>query len=317
MALKHIKHPELFQGSKKKNNYFEGWYFKFVSKKEESSIAFIPGVSINKKDPHSFIQVFISKKDSLKTHYFKFPLSDFTYNKDEFKIDINDNHFEKDYVRIHLTDEQTTISATFDLNSHTPIKTNFYQPNIMGPFAYLNFMECYHGIVSMRSVFSGHLTINQETTTYKDEVSYIEKDWGKSFPSKYIWLQSNHFKNEKTSFMFSYAVIPFKLFFFKGLIVNLIYDNKEYRFSTYNRSKIKIVSLGEMTSTFKLKKGKYTLEVTANKEKDAVLVSPSNGQMINTIKEGLSGTISLKLYHKNTLLYEDLGKHAGIELMWI
>ena len=316
MALKHIKNPELFQGSKKKNNYFEGWYFKFVSKKEESSIAFIPGVSINKKDPHSFIQVFISTKDSLKTHYFKFPLSDFTYNKDEFKIDINDNHFEKDYVRIHLTDEQTTIAATFDLNSHTSIKTNLYQPNIMGPFAYLGFMECYHGIVSMRSVFSGELKVNDHLTTFTNDVAYIEKDWGKSFPRKYIWLQSNHFKNEHTSFMFSYAIIPFKLFFFKGLIVNLIYNNKEYRFSTYNRSKITLESLDSMTSSFKLKKGSYTLEVTAKKEKDAMLVSPSNGQMINTIKEGLSGTISLKLYHKNTLLYEDLGKHAGIELMW-
>ena len=49
--FKKILHPELFQGNHKKNNYFEGWYYKLVSFDQKTSIAFIPGISINKKDP--------------------------------------------------------------------------------------------------------------------------------------------------------------------------------------------------------------------------------------------------------------------------
>lgn len=37
--------------------------------------------------------------------------------------------------------------------------------------------------------------------------------------------------------------------------------------------------------------------------------------MIENIKEGLSGTIHLKLYKKQVLIYEDTGLNAGIELM--
>jgi hypothetical protein len=145
--------------------------------------------------------------------------------------------------------------------------------------------------------------------------AYIEKDWGKSFPKAYIWLQSNHFKNKKTSFMFSYATIPFMGLSFKGLIVNLIYDQKEYRFATYNYSRIIKKEIKENEIKFLLKKGRYQLEVYAKKEHDVELKSPSLGLMNQTIKEGLSGIIKLKLYDKNTLVFEDEGQNAGIEIM--
>jgi hypothetical protein len=37
--------------------------------------------------------------------------------------------------------------------------------------------------------------------------------------------------------------------------------------------------------------------------------------MSQTIKEGLSGTIDIKLYKKGLLIYEDTGYQAGIEIM--
>ena len=56
MFLKIYK-PEIFQGNLKKNNYFEGWYFKHVSSDLEQVWSFIPGVSLTSHDPHAFIQV--------------------------------------------------------------------------------------------------------------------------------------------------------------------------------------------------------------------------------------------------------------------
>ena len=144
---------------------------------------------------------------------------------------------------------------------------------------------------------------------------YIEKDWGKSFPRAYVWLQTNHFKNPSTSFMFSYADIPFARRYFKGLIVNLVIDQKEYRFATYNGAKVMLEDIHKNLVHYQIKKGRYKLDINAHSLVETSLASPKNGEMINQIKEGLSGEINLILYEHGQIIYEDKGVHAGIEIM--
>ena len=99
-------------------------------------------------------------------------------------------------------------------------------PNIMGPFTYIPNMECNHGVVSMSHTINGSIQLNDETWEFKNDKGYIEKDWGTSFPKRYIWIQGNHFKNTNTSFMLSLAHIPFIGFSFEGLIAQLNTDTK-------------------------------------------------------------------------------------------
>lgn len=54
--LNKIKHPVLFQGNLDKKKYFEGWYYKQVTADQKTSLSFIPAVSLNPEDPHSFVQ---------------------------------------------------------------------------------------------------------------------------------------------------------------------------------------------------------------------------------------------------------------------
>jgi len=319
MILKKIIHPEYFQGNKKKNNYFEGWYYKLVSEDQKHTIAFIPGISLNEKDPHAFIQVFISSKEvqetKLKSYYFKFPQTDFHYSHDAFYVSIRTNYFSLNKLSVDLSNDQVKLFGTLQIEDITPIKKNIWSPNIMGFFGYLGFMECYHGVVSMSHHLDGILLFNQKSISFHHAKGYIEKDWGRSFPRAYVWLQSNHFKDLDTSFMFSYADIPFLGFYFKGLIANLRVHNKEYRFATYNHSKIKKEEIGDHKVHYIVKKGRYILEVDAESTTSIGLASPKNGMMINQIKEGLSGWIRVKLYQNHTLIYEDTGYHAGIEIM--
>lgn len=319
MYFKKLKHPEYFQGNKKKTNYFEGWYYKCVSPDGLYTLAFIPGISKNIKDPHAFVQLFVSKNDGIETKlssfYFRYEVRDFAFGYDHFYVQIGKNHFSKDKVEIHLKNKDIDVSGTINISNTTPIDRSLFTPNIMGFFGYFNFMECYHGIVSMTHHLSGMLTINKNAVSFEGGKGYIEKDWGKSFPRAYVWLQSNHFQDDKTSFMFSYADIPFLGFYFKGLIANLYYQGKEYRFATYNRAKVMNESVLQRKVNYTLKKGHYTLDIEAHSTNEIALASPRNGQMIEQIKEGLSGTITLKLYKKNQLIYEDTGLHAGIEIM--
>lgn len=79
----------------------------------------------------------------------------------------------------------------------------------MGPFSYVPFMECNHVILSMKNNANGHININDNMLNFDNGIGYIEKDWGCSFPKKYIWCQGNNFQNPTTSFMLSIADIPF------------------------------------------------------------------------------------------------------------
>jgi hypothetical protein len=318
MALKHLHEPILFQGYKKKNKYFEGWYYKLVSKDEKYKVAFIPGISLAKEKSHSFIQVFISKKEpemSLKTDYFRFEKQAFKFEDTPFKVSIADNTFEAEGLSINLNSSYLKVKGQIQIGGLSPIDKGIWSPNIMGPFGYLNFMECYHGVVSMTSPLQGELEIDGQMISFDGGKGYIEKDWGKSFPRAYVWLQTNHFKDRKTSLMFSYADIPFLGFYFKGLICNLLYNNREYRFATYNFSKVIAEEITPKKATYVLKKGKYTLHIEAIQQDQIDLASPINGAMVHTIKEGLSGEVRIKLYDKKTLLYEDIGIEAGIEIM--
>jgi len=95
----------------------------------------------------------------------------------------------------------------------------------------------------------------------------------------------------------------------------LLIQEKEYRFATYNFTKILSKEIKKDEISFLLKHGKYKLEIYAKKENDVELKSPSFGLMNQTIKEGLSGIIRIKFYEKDVLIYEDQGQNAGIEIM--
>ena len=318
MGLKHILNPILYQGYKKKNCYFEGWYYKMVSADEQYKVAFIPGISLASNKSHSFIQVFISQKlpsMTLKTDYFRFDTNDFVTQNDPFNVRISTHEFTDNSLNVNLSSPHLSVKGQIQIESLVPIDKGLWKPNIMGPFGYLSFMECYHGIVSMSSPLKGSLVIDDKIVSFEGGKGYIEKDWGKSFPRAYVWLQTNHFSDKNTSFMFSYADIPFLGFYFKGLICNLYYNQREYRFATYNFSKVKTEEISPKRAFYVLKKGNLRLEIEAVQQDQIDLASPINGAMDHTIKEGLSGEVRIKLYQKNKLIYEDIGYEAGIEIM--
>ena len=305
-----LKQPFLLQGQSKQANYFEGWYFKQVNLALNRTISFIFGISTHHSDPHAFIQVIHSHP--LKTYYIRYPLDSFFAKDDGYQL--GDSYFSQKELKINIQTETLSCKAQLSYATLTPLKSTLYQPNIMGPFAYLGKMECNHGVVSMHHVVNGTLTLNGEAWLFNQDVGYIEKDWGKSFPKRYIWLQGNHFKNEHTHLMVSVADIPFGLFHFEGLIAQLNHPQYAKRMATYtlaHKSKL-IKTTDGFTLTLKQGSTRLILDVQVNEK--AELVSPHEGKMKNTIKEGLGGQITIKLYEKESLLYEDTSLNCGIEI---
>ena len=316
-----LMNPMLFQGNLKKKPYFEGWYYKQVSTDQKSAISFIPGISLNEKDPHSFIQYIFTHENSegalqMESGYIRFKVEDFKWSDKPFAVQIGNNLFTKNFVSVHLQDETHKIEGMLHLGEFTPIERNAWMPNIMGPFAYIPHMECYHGVNSMSHELNGTLEINDETIEFTRGKGYIEKDWGTNFPRDYVWLQSNHFTNPETSIFFSNAHIPFYGKEFQGYICNLLLEGKQYRFATYTNTPMEMEILDGNRVVALMENDKVRLTLDAQPTDQQELIAPVPEGMEKIIKEGISGKLKLTFLDKKTgYQYEDIGQMAGIEIV--
>jgi len=320
-----IFNPVLFQGKLNKKNYFEGWYFKMACREKASILSLIPGISLSENDRHSFVQyIFTNTSESeniIKTGYVRYNIEDFIFNDNPFSVKIGGNIFTLDGISVDLEDSDTFIKGNVILSNITPIQKSIIMPNIMGYFAYIPNMECYHGVVSMNHFLSGSISLDlkgkeEKILDFSGGKGYIEKDWGTSFPSDYVWGQCNNFKDENTSLMFSVANIPFAGRSFKGFLCNIIVDSKEYRFATYNKSKIISQNVNENTAVFVFENKKAKIMIKSKIEKPGELIAPVLGTMERIIKEGLSGEIEFILTDKiSGKEYNDCGITAGIEIV--
>ena len=303
--------PEQFQGWGKKKNYFEGWYFKLISADKKNAFAFIPGIAMDAVgNQHAFIQVLDGKKQT--SVYHKFSINDFTAKPKKFSVAIGNNNFSEQQLQLNLP----KIIGTLNFSGNVPWPKPWYSPGIMGPFAFVPFMECYHGIVSMNHTIQGSLNINGENIDFSNGRGYLEKDWGRSFPSAYFWMQSNHFSEAGISLKCSVAKIPWVGSSFVGFIAGVWLKDRLIRFTTYNQSKLRKSFANEKEVEIVLENKNYLLEILAHRDGSTQLASPINGFMNGRIEESMTSSITVMLTNKknNKILLNDIGNNAGLEV---
>lgn len=296
--------------------YFEGWYFKQVSEDESKTVSFIPGISMHKEDPHCFVQCIMKDEDgSLKTYYYRYPIYEFEFRKRPFRITVGDSVFTKTGISVLLDDGDVCIESSFAYEALTDIVRSPVMPNIMGFFSFVPLMECNHEVLSMSHVAEGYVKVNDQELEWGNGKGYIEKDWGRSFPSQYLWVQSNNFDNESISIVLSVARVPFMGLAFDGYFCNLTLDGVEYRFATYNGSRIRADEMSSESFTILLANRDVRLKITGEIDQSEELKSPINGGMFSTIKEGLSGKVRLTMKdYDNHVLLDAVSHTCGIEI---
>lgn len=308
-----MRNPELFQGEKnltKNKKYFEGWYFKNTN--GEEGISFIPGINIEGKNKKAFIQVITNNA----SYFVNYGINEFKFNDSPFSIEIGNNYFSKEKINIDIKDEKQNlnINGTIDYSNSKNINTDFLNPNIMGPFSYVPFMECNHAILNMQNKASGAININGTNLKFENGTGYIEKDWGNSFPKTYAWCQGNNFQNSNASFMFSMADIPFKVFNFRGIICVLKIDDEEFKFTTYNNAKLLNYDIKDNELDITLKRGIYELNIKSICEESQKLAAPSKGKMDREILESIGANIEVTLKKNNKIIFADKSKNCGLEM---
>jgi len=302
---------ENYHGWFKRKKFFEGWYFKLVDKTEQYAFAFIPGIAMDTSgNKQSFIQVLDGKK--VTAAYHKFDAFQFHPSAKRFKIRIAGNSFSTNRIKLDLPD----INGLLHLTEHFFWPKKLLAPGIMGWYSFVPFMQCYHQVVSMNFTITGKLTINNKEIDFTGGKGYIEKDWGRSFPSSWIWMQSNHFAKKATSFKLSVAKIPWLTSSFVGFICAFLLNNKLIKFASYTGAKLKKVELNKEQVTIIIEDKNLILTVNAIQAEGAELASPVSGFMDGRVKESMNAVINIELFDKklNKIIFNDQGRNAGLEI---
>ena len=304
-------HSEEYHGWKKSRNFFEGWYYKIVSKSENEAIAIIPGIAMDQNGhQQAFIQVLDGKR--LTSEYFKFSPTEFVPEAGKFQLHIGSNYFSIDELSLELPN----INGKLLFSKQVPWSNQWYSPGIMGPFSFVPFMECYHGILSMNSEIDGELMITGNTIDFSGGKGYMEKDWGHSFPSAYIWIQSNHFGQSNVSLKASVAKIPWLGSSFIGFIAGVWIHDQLIEFTTYNFTKLEKSTASLDIVEIVMQNRNHRLEIKAKRTEATVLASPILGFMAGRIEESMTSELDVRLtdIKKGTVLLNDTGRNCGLEV---
>lgn len=315
--IRKLKDPAMFQGNKKRKKYFEGWYFKMVSADGSSILSVIPGISLshNGEDQHAFIQIIDGK--TANTFYYDFPIDDFEFSKDKFAVRIGDNYFSEDILILDIQNQTTSIKGDIQMSNQVYLSQNKKRKvGIMGWYRFVPFMECYHGVVSLNHNLKGSITKDNETYNFDNGVGYLEKDWGKSMPSSWIWIQSNNFNSDKTSFMLSVANIPWIGSSFTGFLGFFLNNGIVHRFGTYTHAKIKLETSNSESIKIIISDKKYTYHIETYRNKSGLLKAPVKGSMDRRISESVDANLKLTVMDKKEhVIFQDSTSIAGLEIV--
>jgi hypothetical protein len=318
-SLKTTLNPAWYHGHGEQPPFFEGWYYKLVDQHQEQKYAIIPGIYLS-DDPgehHAFIQVLDGTTG--QSTYHRYAATDFWAARDRFDLRIGPNRFTADYISVDIDTPDLVIKGELHFHDISPWPVTVASPGIMGWYAWVPFMECYHGIVSLDHGIAGALGVNGKRTDFSGGRGYTEKDWGQSFPAAYVWHQTNHFAVPGTSLTASVAIIPWVRRSFPGFIVGLWHQGALFRFATYTGASIEALEVTEAQVIWAVRTRQYRLEMVATRTEGSLLQAPTTTAMNRRIGETLNATVDVTLSElargKARTLFSGLGHHAGLEVI--
>ncbi len=310
--------PETYHGWGLSTRWFEGWYFKIVDARQRCIVAVIPGIfhGEDPKDSHAFVQVLDGVAGAAR--YNRYPLEEFAVSSGRpFRLKVGDSRFSCQSLLLDVPGPRGRLRGAIEMHDLHPWPVTWLSPGVMGPYTFVPFMQCYHGVLSLDHALSGGISIGGTKVSFDGGRGYTERDWGRSFPRAWIWMQSNHFDSEGISLSLSIATIPWLGGSFTGLIAGLLLGGKLYRFTTYGRSRIREASVSAERVKITLENRTHRLRVSADRGDGATLLSPEVSTMKPRVVENMTGElwVSLEDVREGRRLYSGLGRCSAIEVV--
>jgi hypothetical protein len=312
-----------FRGALAEPPYFEGWYLKLVDATCKHRVALIPGVAmpaVGKRE--AFVQVLDGT--SGKSAYLPFPQAAFRADTRAFDVSIHAQRFSRSGVAVDLRSGALRVAGSVRFGPLAPWPHRRRSPGAMGPFAYAPNMECYHEVVSFGHSLEGSLELGDTTVDFTGGRGYIEKDWGRSFPSDYVWIHSNHFRDRSgallgphTSLLLSLARIPWMSRAFRGILCGFMIEGRLVRIATYTGARLERLTVTDRACEVVIRDPLHTLELTVARATATMLTLPTAGAMVGHVAETLDAQADVCVTGRGwrrTERFEATAECVGLEL---
>ncbi len=296
-----------FHGTNKRHAYFEGWYFKHHG--DGGTLACIPGMNVDAQGcRQAFLQILVGDR----VYHISYPYEEFHASKEKLEVVVGKNYFSSEGMDLDIDNEGLRLSGSI---AYTQFE--LLESDIMGPFRFVPFMQCNHGIESLYHDLAGEVVCDGKRISFDHGQGYCEKDWGSSFPKSYVWTQANDFvtegKRQRSCVMVSVAHIPFGLFSFQGIICSILHEGTQYRLATYHGAKV----LHYGRDALVISQGPYRLEVfpdtTVEQRTRKALHAPKQGAMSRFIHESPACTVRYRFLENRRLVFDMASTSAGFE----
>ena len=250
-----------------------------------------------------------------EVEFIKFPLDEFAADKEKFRVQIKNSIFELDSIQLDIDQPNLQIKGQLSFSGVTGWPILLTSPGIMGWYAWVPKMECYHSVLGFDHQIRGALTINHRTIDFSGGRGYIEKDWGPSFPKGYTWMQTNHFQVPGVCLTASIALIPWLGSAFRGFIVGLWIKGKLYRFATYTGAKTERLEISKSEVLWQIRDREHRLKIRARRGITGDLKGPTRQDMGMRVAESLVAEIETRLETaEGKVIFEGTGRNAGLEV---
>ena len=289
------------------NNRFEGWYFRH--QQGDTLLSLIAGRS----QESAFVQVVTNRA----SYHVPYPIGAFAhdatpqgrssrrddiapyktitaaYSESSSKTSCDEPRKKSDvgFGTVHIGENRFAESSvtldirTADLRLTGELRYGPWVPlryDIMGPFRFLP-MECRHSVFSLLHRVEGQVSLNGALLRFDHGTGYAEGDRGRSFPSRYAWLQWGDLE-ARASVMLSIARIPLAGFRFWGCIAVVWVNGQEYRLATYLGAQIRRMDERHM----EIVQGRWNLKAEVLGDgAGCPLQAPDNGKMNRVIHENV------------------------------
>lgn len=289
-----------FHGQNKQHRFFEGWYLKH--EKDGHVLALIPAYHVDEQGRASASVQIITPASS---DVVRFPSTAFGAADKRFFVRVGENEFSDLGMKIDLKGKHFSVRGRL---RYTPFQQPRY--DMMGPFRHLHFLECNHGVLSLSHRLSGALDVNGQKIDFTGGLGYIEKDWGHSFPSSYLWTQCGWPTNKGgSSVMISVADIPLLGRKFTGCIGAVWDGSREYRLATYHGASICRCTAKEVV----VRQGNLQLQARRLEGRSHPLQAPVGGGMTRVIHESPACKVRYRFWNDGRLIFDQVGNCAGFE----
>ena len=313
--IRDTMHPEGFHGEGVRGGFFEGWYVKVVNHDQSARWAFIPGMFRGEDGGERTDEAFVQVLDGAtgNSWYHRYPVQDFHAASGRFDVRVGPHRFTDQGVQLRFPELRGDIEYTTGMD---PWPVSWRKPGIMGWYAWMPAMECYHGVVSFGHDLRGSLAIDGVDTDFTGGRGYIEKDWGRAFPAGYIWMHSAHFDDHpETALVASVAIIPWLRSAFRGFIVGLRTPDRLRTWATYNGSKEISLSFDDAHVRWSLTGPDGRLDLVAERRRGGLLHAPVRTRMHERVEETLDSVIEVRLTDEHgRVLIDTRATTAGLEV---